>query len=394
VVASATTLVNVDEQVVLDRRYLHAHPELGFQEHQTAAFVAGRLRDLGLEVQTGVAGTGVVALLRGARPGKTALLRADMDALPIEELNEVDYRSLRPGVMHACGHDGHTAILLGVARVLAGRRDHLAGTVKLVFQPCEEMPPGGAIKMIEEGVLEDPPVDAAFGLHLMQTLPVGTVVARPGPIMAAADMFCLRITGQGGHAAMPHLCVDAALVAAQVTVALHALVAREVKPIEPAVITVGMIHAGSAPNIIPETAELRGTVRTFDKELRRYLARRVEEVARGVAESMRAQCVCDYQWGYPAVVNDVAMSELVAEAAREVVGPERVLPGEPSMGGEDFASFLERVPGCFFNVGTRNDGRGLTYGHHHPRFDVDEAGLPVGIAVFVRLVERYLDGAA
>lgn len=384
-------LKDVATQVVLDRRRLHQHPELGFQEHETAAFVAERLRAHGLLVQTGIAGTGVVGTLRGARPGKTVLLRADMDALPIDEENDVPYRSAVPGVMHACGHDGHTAILLAAARALAERRDALAGTVKFVFQPCEERPPGGARPMIEAGVLEDPRVDAVFGLHLAQELPAGTVAARPGPVMAAADMFRLEIRGKGGHAAYPHECVDAALVAAQVLVALHAIVAREVKPIEPAVITVGQIAAGSAPNVIPDTALLRGTVRTFDKKLRQQLARRVEEVAVGVSRAMRADCTCTYEWGYPAVVNEPAMTDLVLDVAREVVGADRIAAREPSMGGEDFAYFLEQRPGCFFNVGTRNEAKGLVWGHHHPRFDIDdEAALPVGVDMFVRLVERYL----
>ena len=383
-------LKDVAEQLVLDRRHLHMHPELGFEEVETAKFVAERLRAHGLEVRTGVAKTGVVGLLRGGRPGKTVLLRADMDALPIQEENEVEYKSKNAGVMHACGHDGHTAILLGAARVLSERRGKLAGNVKFVFQPCEERPPGGAIKMIEEGVLEGPKVDAAFGLHLAQTRPAGVVGARPGPIAAAADMFRLEITGKGGHAAYPHLCVDAALVAAHVMVALHQIVSREVKPTEPAVITVGMIQAGTAPNVIPETALLRGTVRTYDRELRQYLARRVEEVAREVARAMRAECVCTYDFGYPAVVNEPAMTDFVREVAREVIGEERLEEGEQSMGGEDFAYFLEHVPGCFFNLGTRNEERGLIWGHHHPRFDVEEAALPTGVDMFVRIVERYL----
>jgi amidohydrolase len=289
--AALTPLKGVDEQVVLDRRRLHANPELGFEEHETARFVAERLRALGLDPQSGVAGTGVVALIQGARPGKTVMLRADMDALPIDELNDVPYRSRKPGVMHACGHDGHTAILLNAARILVERRSQFAGTIKLVFQPCEERFPGGAVRMIQEGVLESPHVDAVFGLHLAQDLPVGVVCARSGPAMAAADTFTINITWKGGHGATPELCVDAALIAAQVTVALHALVAREVKPI---------------------------------------------------------------------------------------------------MGAEDFASFLERVPGCFFFVGARNDERGLIWGHHHPRFDVDEAALPLGIELIVAVAERYL----
>jgi len=388
--AALTPLKTVEEQVILDRRYLHAHPELGFAEHETAAFVTERLRALGLEPQTGVAGTGVVALIQGTRPGKTVLLRADMDALPIDELNEVPYRSQTPGVMHACGHDGHTAILLNAARLLMERREHFAGAIKLIFQPCEEVFPGGALRMIDEGVLESPKVDAVFGLHLAQDLPLGIIGARPGPAMAAADAFEIRITGKGGHGAMPDQCIDAALIAAQVTVALHALVAREVKPTEPAVITVATIHAGTAANVIPQTAVLTGTVRTFNPDLRRYLAQRIKEVAVGVARAMRAECACDYQWGNPCLVNDPAMTALVADVARGIVGEQRFTAGEPFMGAEDFSSFLERRPGCFFFVGTRNEERGLIWGHHHPRFDVDEAALPLAIEMIVAVAERYL----
>jgi amidohydrolase len=293
--------------------------------------------------------------------------------------------------MHACGHDGHTAILLAAARVLAERRSTLAGTVKFLFQPCEERPPGGAKPMIEAGVLENPRVDAVFGLHLAQELPAGTVAAKSGPVMAAADMFRLEIHGKGGHAAYPHECVDAALIASQVLVALHAIVAREVKPIEPAVITIGQITAGSAPNVIPDTALLRGTVRTFDKKLRQRLARRVEEVAVGVSQAMRADCTCTYEWGYPAVINEPAMTDMVLDVAKGLVGADKIAPREPSMGGEDFAYFLEQRPGCFFNVGTRDEAKGLVWGHHHPKFDIDdEASLPVGVEMFVQLVERYL----
>ena len=382
--------ISVEEQVVLDRRHLHAHPELGMQEFETSKFVANRLRELGLEVTTGIATTGVVGLLRGGRPGKTVLLRADMDALPIDEQNEVAYKSLTSGVMHACGHDGHTAILLNAARVLTERRHTLSGNVKFLFQPCEERPPGGAKPMIAEGVLENPHVDAVFGLHLAQEMPVGTISAQTGPIMAAADDFHLEITGKGGHAAYPHLCVDAALIAAQVLVALHAIVSREVKPTEPAVITVGMIQAGSAPNVIPGTALLRGTVRTFDKDLRQSLAKRVEEVAVNVASAMRGEAVCTYVFGYPATVNESTMTDLVAGVAADIVGADRILTRDQAMGGEDFSYFLEQRPGCFFNLGTRNEDRGLIWGHHHPRFDIDEAALPVGINMFVGIVEKYL----
>jgi len=390
VVSTRADIRTIAEQVVRDRRHLHMHPELGFQEHQTSRFIADRLRALGIDTRAPIAETGVMGILRGRAPGKTVLLRADIDALPIDEENDVPYRSTVPGVMHACGHDGHTAILLSAAEILASRRDALRGAIVFAFQPCEERPPGGAQAMIAQGVMDDPKVDAVFGLHLSQELPVGTVAARPGPIMAAADMFRLEIAGRGGHAARPHECVDTALVAAQVMVALHAVVAREVNPLEPAVITVGQIQAGTAPNVIPDSALLRGTVRTFDPDLRQVLARRVEEVATSVATAMRATCRCTYEWGYPAVINEETQTAFVANIARQAVGETQVVTRDQSMGGEDFAYFLQRAPGCFFNVGTRNDSRGLVWGHHHPRFDIDEAALPVGVEMFVRLTEAYL----
>ena len=388
--AASGTLKPVGEQVVLDRRHLHAHPELAFQEHDTARFIADRLQSHGLEVRTGVAQTGVVGLLRGGRPGRTVLLRADIDALPIQEENDVPYRSQRPDVMHACGHDGHTAILLNAARVLTERRERLAGNVKFMFQPSEERPPGGALPMIEQGVLDDPKVDAAFGLHVNAMLPTGTIAARAGATQAAADTFRIEITGQGGHAARPHLCVDTVLVAAQVVTALHTLVAREVNPIEPAVLTVGMLQAGTAPNVIPPAALLAGTVRTFDPELRQQMARRVEEVAAGIAGAMGAESRCEYSFGYPSVINDGAMTELVAEVARELVGSERVTHGERAMPADDFAYVLERVPGCYFRIGVSDPAGGPPSGNHHPRFDLDESALPLGVEMFVRVVERYL----
>jgi amidohydrolase len=293
--------------------------------------------------------------------------------------------------MHACGHDGHTAMLLSAARVLSERRDKLAGTVKFLFQPSEEKLPGGAKPMVEAGVLENPRVDAVFGIHLAQELPAGTVAALAGPINAAAEVFKLEVRGKGGHGAYPHLCVDAAMIGAQVLVALHAIVAREVKPTDSAVITIGKIQAGTAPNVIPEVCYLEGTVRTFDKELRQRLARRVEEVAAGVAKAMRGECKCDYTFGYPPVINETAMTELILDVAKGVVGSERIVEREAAMGGEDFAYFLEERPGCFFNIGTRNEEKGLIWGHHHPRYDIDDAAsLPVGVDMFVALVERYL----
>ena len=382
----------IGPQVVADRRYLHQHPELGYQEENTARFVAARLRELGIETRTGVAKTGVVGLLHGAQGmGKTVLLRADMDALPITELNDVPYKSLNPGIMHACGHDAHTAMLLGVARLLAERQDRFKGTVKFIFQPSEEAAPGGAKPMIDAGVLENPRVDAAFGVHIGQDLPVGTIGVCTGPTNAASDGFVATIKGNGGHAARPHTSVDPVVVAAACITALQTLVSREVNPLRQAVITVGALHAGTVANVIPEEAIMRGTVRTFDDGVRQHLAERIPALIGGIAAAMRAEADVQYRLGYPALVNDAAMTDLVREVAREVVGPRRLIEREPGMGGEDMAYFLQRVPGCFFRIGSRNPERGLTYGHHHPRFDIDdEQALPIGVAAVASVALRYL----
>jgi amidohydrolase len=381
--------------VVADRRDFHEHPELAFQEVRTAGIVAERLRALGVEdVRTGIAGTGVTGLIRGtggsAGVGKVVLLRADMDALPIHEETGTEYASKTAGVMHACGHDAHTAILLAVARVLLERRDEFAGTVKLLFQPAEEMPPGGAKPMIEAGVLEDPVVDAVFGLHINQDGPLGTIDVCPGPAMAAADRFTVNIQGKGGHGARPQDSVDPIVVGAQIVTALQTLVSREVDPIESAVVSVCAFLAGEAFNVIPDTAELRGTVRTFTPENRDLLERRIGELAAGVAAAMGATAEVEYTRGYPATVNDPAMTDLARAAAAEVVGAEHVIESPPMMGAEDFSYFLEQKPGSYFFVGSKNEERGLVWGHHHPKFDLDEAALAVGIEALTRTTLRYL----
>lgn len=379
-------------QLIEDRRYFHQHPELAFQEENTARVVAERLRELGLEVRTGVGRTGVVGVLRGGRPGRTVLLRADMDALPIEEENDVPYRSQNPGVMHACGHDAHTAILLGVATILAGMREEIAGNVTFAFQPAEEIV-SGAKEMIEAGAMADPPVDACFGLHVWQNLPVGVIGVRSGPLMAAGDAFRAVIRGRSAHAAEPHRGIDATLIASQTVVALQSLVSREVSPLESAVVTVGQLHAGTASNIIASHAELAGTVRTFDKEVRRHLSERVPALIRSIAEAMGAEAEVEYSFGVPATVNDPAMTEIVRAAAAEVVGPENVVEATPTMGSEDMSFFLEAAPGCYFFAGSSNEGTGKTFGHHHPRFDIDEQVLPIGVETLVRATLAYLNGS-
>lgn len=379
--------------VIADRRHLHEHPELGFEEVETSRFVAERLGSLGVEdVQTGIAKTGVTGLIRGGRgPGKTVLLRADMDALPILEENDVPYVSRHAGVMHACGHDGHTAVLLGVARLLMDRRDSFAGTVKLLFQPAEELPPGGAKPMIGAGVLENPHVDAVFGLHVDQSAPVGQISLAPGPAMAAADRFNIVIKGKGGHGAKPEIAVDPIAIGSQIVVALQTLVSREVDPITAAVVSVCAFQSGSAFNVIPDTAELRGTVRTFTAENREFLSKRIPELVKGIATAMRAEAEVDYTFGYPATVNDEAMTELVREAVGEIVGAENVITAAPRMGAEDFSYFLQERPGAFYFVGSNNEERGLTWGHHHPRFDIDEAVLGVGVETLAQTALRYLE---
>lgn len=379
--------------VIADRRHLHENPELGFEEVKTSKFVTERLQSLGVEdIKTGIAKTGVTGLIRGGKgPGKTVLLRADMDALPILEENDVPYVSQNPGVMHACGHDGHTAILMGVARLLTERKDSFAGTVKLLFQPAEELPPGGARPMIEAGVLEDPHVDAVFGLHVAQEAPVGQIIVGSGPIMAAADRFNIVIKGKGGHGAMPQTTVDPIVVGAQIVTALQTLISRELDPIATGVVSVCAFHAGNAFNVIPDTAELRGTVRTFSPECRSMLEKRIEEVATGIASAMRAEAEVSYVRGYPSTVNDPEMADLVREVAADVVGKDNVIAAQPKMGAEDFSYFLLERPGAFYFVGSNNEERGLIWGHHHPRFDIDEAVLGVGVESLAKVALRYLE---
>jgi len=371
------------------RRDIHRHPELGFEETRTAGIVAAGLKAAGLEVRTGVAKTGVVGLLRGAQPGKTLLVRADMDALSLTEEVDRPWKSTVPGSMHACGHDGHVAIALSAARVLAARRERLKGQVKFVFQPAEEGP-GGAEPMIAEGVMRDPPVDAAIGLHIWNGLEAGTLGIGSGPMMAASDEFRILVEGVGGHGAYPHTAVDPVLAAAHIVVALQTIVARNVSPLEPAVVTVGIVRAGTRFNIIPRTAELVGTLRAYSTETREFLIRRVSEIARGVAEAQGAKIQLHIERGYPPTVNDQGMSAFCTEVAAGVFGRERVVLPERSMGGEDMSYFLKLVPGCFMFLGSMNKAKGLDAPHHSPLFDFDEDVLPLGVETFVRVAEAYL----
>jgi len=377
--------------VVADRRDIHRHPELKFQEHRTAALVAERLERLGIEVTTGVGKTGVVGLLRGARPGKTVLLRADMDALPIEEQSDIEYRSENPGVMHACGHDGHTAMLLGVARLLGDLRSELPGCVKFMFQPGEEGG-AGALRMIEQGLLDNPTVDAAFALHVDALHYAGEVALRVGPTMAAVDDFTIQVRGKGGHAARPHLAVDPVVVAAYIVTALQTIVSREVDPMDQAVVTVGSLVSGTTFNVIPDTATLKGTVRTYNLELRGHLERRIGELVAGVAAGMRATAEVQYFPGYPPLMNHESGIDLVREAVTELLGADAVVPKEQVMGAEDFSYVLQRVPGAMFHLGVRDRSWPEPRPIHSSSFDMNEAALPVGVAAMAATALRFLGG--
>lgn len=385
----------IDEIVpgmVAMRRDLHQHPELAFEEVRTSRIVAQRLQALGLEVQTGIAKTGVVGLLRGgaSKPdARTIAIRADMDALPIHELNELDYRSTIDGKMHACGHDGHVSIALAVADILSKRREDLAGNVKFIFQPAEEVI-AGAEPMVKEGAMQG--VDSVIGLHLISNYTLGRVGVRAGTVFASADKFVLQVKGKGGHAAMPHGAVDPIVIAAHIITTLQTLISRETSPFSPAVITIGSIHAGTAFNIIPESAELQGTMRAFSAEHREKLIRRIGEVASGVASAMGASCEVQFMGGCPPCTNDPTMTEVVHKAAVASVGEKDVDTSEEVMttGSDDMAHFLNTVPGCYFIVGAHNEEKGASYPHHHPRFNVDEDAMPIGVEVLARAAMEYL----
>ena len=373
------------EQVVEWRRHLHRHPELSFQERETAAFVAETLAGFdGLDIER-PAENSVVARLRTGRPGRTVALRADIDALPIDEQSGVDFASENPGVMHACGHDGHTAMLLGAARLLADARDDLpGGEVRFLFQPAEEIAPGGARDLVAAGAVDE--VDFVYGCHLWTPLELGKVAAMPGPFMAASDFFTLAITGRGGHGGLPHLADDTIAIAAQVVANLQHVVARRTDPLEPAVLSIGSFHAGDAPNVLPERAELTGTVRSFAPEVRERIPALLEEVVRGVTAAHGAEYELDYQFGYQPVVNDERATALV----REAIDPEMRTDLAPIMGGDDFSAYLARVPGCYAFIGAGDEGSGAVFPHHHPRFRIDERALETGVRLHVEVALRAL----
>ncbi len=382
---------NHADEIIELRRYLHRNPELGFAEKKTAELVAAELGELGLEVKTGVAQTGVVGLLRGELEGPTILLRADMDALPIQDKKEVDYASRVEGVMHACGHDAHTAILLGAARILSGVRKNLRGNVKFVFQPAEEGP-GGAAPMIEEGVMENPLVNAAFALHVDSSYPPGEIGLGTGPINANADEINVTIKGKGGHGARPHTGVDALTICGQAIVAMQQIVSRMTDPCEDVVLTFGKIEGGYRRNVIPEKVRMEGTLRTRSDEIREEMYRLLDQVLKGVTSAFGGSYCLNITPSYPALFNDGEMADLLEDAVIELGEGFRVNRDlVPSMGGEDFAYFSRMVPSVLFRLGTGSDER-TTCSAHGSLFDIDEKAIPVGMKILAAAACNYLEG--
>ncbi len=384
---SAHDLIAVPKAILNDvveiRRDIHMHPELGFEEVRTAAIIADRLKRLGYDVRTKIAQTGVVGILRTGKPGRSVLLRADMDALPLEEATGLPFASSIPGKMHACGHDGHVAILLGAAAVIAERKDELCGTLVLCFQPAEEGK-GGAAVMVREGVLDDPHVDVVYGLHLWSELPCGTIHTRPGPMMATSDTIEITVRGKGGHGAKPDHTIDPIVTAAQFVNSVQTLVSRKVDPLEPAVITIGAFHGGTASNIIPEDVHLLGTVRTFNEALRDEMPAKIETVLAGCCASANAKYDFTYLKRYPVTANDPREAEYVKELAAATLGPQRVGLTPKVMGAEDFSFMLQQRPGCYFFLGARVDAQPETP-HHSSHFLIDESAFEAGIRMMVAL---------
>ncbi len=373
------------------RHEIHAHPEVGFDVPETADRVLRHLADLpGLTIRKGVGGHGVVATLNADRPGRCVALRADMDALPLTEANDVPYRSTVPGRMHACGHDGNTACLVGAAIMLSGMADELPGKVKFIFQPAEEGGGGGRV-MCEQGALDDPPVDAAFALHAWPVLALGQIGVRSGPALASTNTPKITIRGVGGHGAHPEMCVDPVVVAAHVVTALQTISSRFTSPTDPVVVTISQIHAGTTHNIIPSEAYLEGTIRALTSEVRQQTGEWVRQIAVQTAAAYGATAEVEIEPGYPPLVNDRAAADLVTEVASAVVGPDNVVTDEPlSMGGEDFAYYAERVPAAMWRLGVCPKDANTTPGLHTPRFDFNDDALPIGVRMHSQIARRFL----
>lgn len=379
------------KELVAIRRAIHQNPEQGFKEFKTAALIRSRLKAWGVEHKA-MCGTGTVALIKGAKPGPTMLIRADMDALPLQEENRVSYCSRQKGVMHACGHDGHTAMALLAAKLLQKRRNTFRGNIKFMFQPAEEGP-GGAGPMIDEGLLRGPKVDAAFAIHMWNDLPTGRVGVRTGPVFASSDEFRIKVIGRGGHGAAPHQTIDPVAAAAQVVTACQNIVSRKVDPTKSAVVTFGQIHGGTRHNIIPDIVEMTGTVRAFEEPVRKQLQREIPRVAGGVAAALGAKIEFHYRVGYPPTINEESMTDLVRDSVREAAGTAAAVEQDVSMGAEDMSLVLQEVPGCYFFLGSMNPRKGLVHPHHSAHFDFDEDALPLGVETWLRLAQRFLNVA-
>jgi len=368
------------------RHHIHANPELSFQEFETAKFVSDRLSEFGIDHQNGVAGTGVVGLIKGKNPdSKIIALRGDMDALPILEENEVSYKSTKPGIMHACGHDVHTSSLLGVSWILNQLKDQFEGTVKLIFQPGEEKVPGGASMLIKEGVLKNPSPQSIVGQHVMPLLPVGKVGFREGLYMASADEIYLTIHGKGGHGAMPQFAIDVVAIAAQVITALQQVVSRSADPKIPSVLSFGTVLAKGATNVLPNSIYLEGTFRTMDEPWRAIAHQKIRKIVEGICESFGAKADLEIRKGYPFLINDPELTRKMKQAAIEYIGQENVVNLDIWMAAEDFSYYTQEMPGCFYRLGTRNEEKGIISGVHTPTFDIDEDALEIGCGLMAWL---------
>ncbi len=384
---------DLEDYLVRIRRLLHANPELAFQEHETASLVAAELRKAGVPVRKGVGGTGVVGTLAGAAPGRTVALRADMDALPVQELSGEEFASRTKGVMHACGHDSHIAMLLGAARILSNHRAELMGNVKFLFQPAEEAAEkgGGAKPMIEAGVLGSPKVDYVFGLHIFSNFPSGTFALRPGPVMAASGTFRIRIIGRGGHGSAPHQTIDPVFITAQLITALQGIRGRMVDPVEPSVVSVCSVHAGTRNNIIPDEAVLEGTIRTVNETTKKKVASLVRQISESVCATFGAKCEVEVDEAYPVTVNEPAAAAEVARILKSIPGT-KTLEVPPLLVAEDFSFFLQKVPGAYYFLGTRNEKNGCVSPNHSSRFRVDEEVLKYGSASLALVAFEFCRG--
>lgn len=382
-------LENLYSEMIEIRRDFHMYPELSFQEERTAKIISNYQKDLGLNVKTNVGGNGVVAVLKGKQPGKTVAIRADFDALPIVEENEVPYKSKVDGVMHACGHDAHTTIALAISKAFSKFKDSLKGNIVFIHQHAEEKKPGGAITMIEDGCLDN--VDVIFATHMDNYIPVGTIKYSKNYILAASDEFEIKINGAGGHAAFPHDSQDAVLIGSQVVNNLQTIVSRRLDPLQPAILSIGSIHSGSAPNIIPETAVITGTVRTLDSKIRDKMPGLIKQTVKHTCEMYNADFQMSYDKGFPATKNDQETTENLIESAKYTMKPEDIFEVLPDMGGEDFSYYLEQVPGTYFYTGAANKEKGIVYPMHHPKWDIDENAMLIAAKVLSTATLDYLE---